>query len=184
MRSLRLLAQDVWYDVHTSVNNTEPLFWTKPNRDLFRQVLYEAREIYVFELRGLGFSGPQVSFYIKPADGFQLPEIMQWVKQTFAVRFNVIDGRTGHIWGDRYWSEILAGKPPEWAEAYVFVPVVCGGRKGWRRIAAGSVGGRVKRGAVTGNPARDAEGWPRTGRRADKPPPRPGLPRRAAASRG
>jgi hypothetical protein len=85
----------MWYDVRTSVNNGEPLFWTKPNRDLFKQVLFEARELYVFELRGLGFSGPQVSFYIKPADGFQLPEIMQWIKQTFVTRFNVIDGRTG-----------------------------------------------------------------------------------------
>jgi hypothetical protein len=174
----------VWYAVHTSVNNTEPLFWSKPNRDLFKQGLYEVRQIYGFELSGLRFSGPQVSFYIKPADGFQLPEIMQWVKQAFAARFNVLDGRTGHIWGDRYWSLILPGEPPEWAEGYVFAPVVCGGRKGWRRIAAGRVGGRVKRGAVTGNPARDVEGWPRTGRRADKPPPRPDSPRYATASRG
>jgi hypothetical protein len=144
MRGLRILAQDVWYEVRTSVNNSEPLFWTKPNRDLFRQGLYEVRQIYGFELSGLGFSGPQVSFYLKPTDGFQLPEIMQWIKQTFAVRFNVIDGRTGHIWGDRYWSEILSGEPPEWAEAYVFVPVVCGWRKGWRRIAAGGVGRRLR----------------------------------------
>jgi hypothetical protein len=40
-----------------------------------------------------------VSFYIKPADGFQLPEIMQWIKQTYACRYNVYDRRTGHIWG-------------------------------------------------------------------------------------
>jgi hypothetical protein len=174
----------VWYAVHTSVNNTEPLFWSRPNRDLFRQGLYEVRQIYGFELSGLRFSGPQVSFYIKPGDGFQLPEILQWVKQTFAMRFNVLDGRTGHIWGDRYWSLILTGEPPEDAEEYVFVPVVCVERKGWRRIAAGSVGGRGKRGTVTGNPARDADGWPWTGRRTVKPPPQPGSPRRLAASRG
>jgi hypothetical protein len=46
---------------------------------------------------------------------------MQWIKQTFAVRFNVIVGRTGHVdgldgEGVRYWSEILAGDSPEWAE--------------------------------------------------------------------
>jgi hypothetical protein len=38
---------------------------------------------------------------------------MQWVKQTFSVRFNMRTGRTGHVWGDRYWSEILPGEPPE-----------------------------------------------------------------------
>jgi hypothetical protein len=54
-----------------------------------------------------------VSFYIKPADGFELPEIMQWIKQTYACRYNVYDGRTGHIWGDRYESEIVEGEPPE-----------------------------------------------------------------------
>jgi hypothetical protein len=29
---------------------------------------------------------------------------MQWMKQTFVVRFNVYAGRLGHIRGDRYWS--------------------------------------------------------------------------------
>jgi hypothetical protein len=174
----------VWYEVRTSVNDTEPLFWSRPNQDLFKQGLYEVRQIYGFNLSGLRFSGPEVSFYIKPGDGFQLPEIMQRVKQTFATRFNVLDGRTGHIWGDRYWSEILAGEPPEWAEAYVFAPVVCEGRKGWRRIPAGGVGGRGKRGCPAGKPTRDAGVRHRTGLRAVKPPPQPGSPRRTAASRG
>jgi hypothetical protein len=70
-----------------------------------------------------------------------LKTVEKWIKQTFAARFNVIDGRTGHIWGDRYWSLILPGEPPVWSEAYVFVPVVCG-RKAWRHIAADSTGRR------------------------------------------
>jgi hypothetical protein len=123
MRPTRILSSNVWYDVRTGVNNNEPLFLSLETRAMFEQVLYEAREIYVFNLSSLQFNGAWVCFYIKPGDGFQLPGIMQWIKQTFAVRFNVIDGRTGHIWGDRYWSEILAGEPPEDAEAYVLVMV-------------------------------------------------------------
>jgi hypothetical protein len=42
---------------------------------------------------------------------------MQWLKQTFTVRFNLRVGRTGHRWGDRYWSEVLKGEPPEGAGA-------------------------------------------------------------------
>jgi hypothetical protein len=38
---------------------------------------------------------------------------MKWIKQTFAVRYNLLTGRTGHIWGDRYWSLILEGEPAE-----------------------------------------------------------------------
>jgi hypothetical protein len=175
MRALRLLAQDVWYEVHTSVNNREPLFWDERERARFEQILSEAREIYVFEVRGLRFCGPWVSFYIKPADGFELPVIMQWAKQTYAVRYNVYDGRTGHIWGDRYWSKILPGEPPEDAEEYVFVPVVRVAGGGRRRGADRGGGGR-KRDSPPGSPARGAEGRPRTGSRAVKPPPPPVCP--------
>ncbi|MDR1107469.1 MAG: hypothetical protein LBL19_00365, partial [Spirochaetaceae bacterium] len=42
--------------------------------------------------------------------------ILKWMKQTFAVRYNRLTGRSGHIWGDRYWSTILEGEPPEGAE--------------------------------------------------------------------
>jgi hypothetical protein len=167
------------------VNNREPLFWLPKERARLGQVLNEAREFYVFELRGLRFSGPRVSFYIKPADGLQLPEIMQWVKQTYSVRYNLYDGRTGHIWGDRYWSEIVAAGPPEGAEEYVFAPVVCPVSRRVRKCrAADRGGGGGKRSPTPGNPARDAEGRPRTGRRAGKTRLRPGSSRRTAASHG
>jgi hypothetical protein len=42
---------------------------------------------------------------------------MQWMKQVFARRYNELTGRSGHIWGDRYWSRILEGEPPEGAAA-------------------------------------------------------------------
>jgi hypothetical protein len=185
MRKLRILAAGAWYFVGTAVNNREPLFWLPKERARLEQVLNEAREIYAFELRGLRFSGPWVMFYIRPADGFHLPEIMQWVKQTYSVRYNLYDGRTGHIWGDRYASEIVPGEPPEDAEEYVFAPVVCPVSRRVRKRRAGcGDGGGAKRGPAPGNPARDAEGRPRTGRGTGKTPPQPDLPRRAAASHG
>jgi hypothetical protein len=75
MRQLRILAAGVWYLVNTAVNNREPLFWSPLERARFKQVLCEARARCAFELCGLRFSGPTVSFYIKPADGLQLPEL-------------------------------------------------------------------------------------------------------------
>jgi hypothetical protein len=63
-------------------------------------------------VRGLQFGADQLGFYIKPEGGMELPAIMQWLKQTFAQRYNALTGRMGHIWGDRYWSEILEGAPP------------------------------------------------------------------------
>jgi hypothetical protein len=80
---------------------------------IFCRVLLDAKERFDFEMRGLVLKGAWLSFYIKPADGYQLPEITRRMKQTFSVRFNVKTGRTGHVWGDRYWSEILEGEPPQ-----------------------------------------------------------------------
>jgi hypothetical protein len=116
MRMKRILAQDVWYEVRTAVNNREPIFRLWWAAAIFFRVLREAKALFAFEIRGLTLEDEWLSFYIMPADGFQLPRIMQWMKQTFAVRFNVCTGRTGHIWGDRYRSRVVAGEPPEWAE--------------------------------------------------------------------
>jgi hypothetical protein len=114
MRAKRILVQGAsWYEVRTAVNNREPLFWQQQAIEVFCRVLGEARRRFVFELRGFRLEGEWLSFYIKPEDGLRLPAIMQWVKQTFAVRFNRRTGRTGHVWGDRYWSKVLEGEPPE-----------------------------------------------------------------------
>jgi hypothetical protein len=98
------------------VNIGEPLFELPWTEKLLCQVLRDAKGIFPFEMRGLKLEGATLSFYIRPEDGKELPDIMQWIKQTFSARFNVIVGRTGHVWGERYWSEILAGDPPEWAK--------------------------------------------------------------------
>jgi hypothetical protein len=113
MRKLRLLGQDVWYEIHSRINNREPLFRRRDALALFARVFRQAEGRYRFVVRGLRVEDDWLTFYILPADGFELPEIMKWMKQVFAQRFNGADGRIGHVWGDRYWSEILVGEPPE-----------------------------------------------------------------------
>jgi hypothetical protein len=116
MRQPRELAERVWYNVWTALNIGEPLFPFPWARTLFYRVLREANGRFGFEMRGLKIDGALLTFFIKPTDGLELPEIMQWIKQTFSVRLNVLTGRVGHVWGDRYGSEILAEEPPEWAK--------------------------------------------------------------------
>jgi hypothetical protein len=86
--------------------------WSKV-RAIFNRVFHEAELRFVFEIRYLRLEDDWLTFYIKPQDGFELPAIMKWLKQTFAQRYNRETGRIGHIWGDRYWSRILEGDPPE-----------------------------------------------------------------------
>jgi REP element-mobilizing transposase RayT len=117
MRQTRKLAQGVWYEVRSQINNREPLFRRSVALALFDRVFREARLRFVFTVRSLRLEDDWLSFYIKPEDGLELPAIMKWLKQTFAQRYNRLTGRIGHIWGDRYWSEILEGEPPAALEA-------------------------------------------------------------------
>jgi hypothetical protein len=138
--------------VRTAINNRESIFQDKWRAaGLLLRVLRETKKMFPFEMRGFTLEGARLSFYIKPADGFRLPAIMQWLKQTFAVRFNLRAGRTGHLWGDRYWSEVLEGEPPpgaaevDWAAvaAAAEAPAPAVRRRGlngvsplWARMAA------------------------------------------------
>jgi REP element-mobilizing transposase RayT len=106
-----MLKQGVWYEIRTRVNNREPLFRLHKALALFAGVFRETKSRFDFEILGLRLEDDWLKFYIKPADGLELPAIMQWLKQTFAQRYNRLAGRIGHIWGDRYWSRILDGEP-------------------------------------------------------------------------
>jgi REP element-mobilizing transposase RayT len=112
MRKLRLLKQGVWYEIRTRINNREPLFRGYKAPAIFARVFRETELRFVFEIRALRLEDDWLTFYIRPEDGLELPAIMKWMKQVFAQRYNVLTGRTGHIWGDRYWSRILEGAPP------------------------------------------------------------------------
>jgi hypothetical protein len=88
MREDRKLETDCWYDIDAKANNGEKLFGVRENVRRFEQVVNEAHFLFDFEIRGLKFNDAKVLFFIKLDDGLKLPEIMQWIKQTFAVRFN------------------------------------------------------------------------------------------------
>jgi REP element-mobilizing transposase RayT len=116
MRQVRELKQGVWYKIRTRINNREPLFRFAATLALFAEVFGETRLRFVFEIRALCLVDDWLTFYIKPADGLKLPDIMKWLKQVFAQRYNRQTGRIGHIWGDRYWSLIVEDAEAEGAE--------------------------------------------------------------------
>ncbi|MDR3356523.1 MAG: hypothetical protein LBO04_04965, partial [Spirochaetaceae bacterium] len=100
--------------------------------------------------------------YIRPADGFELPAIMKWLKQTFAIRYNRDNGRTGHLWGDRYRSRILEGEPPDGGEAGE-----AAGDTPARGVRPHSGKRLARRAAAGGPPARGVR--PHRGKRASGP---------------
>jgi hypothetical protein len=98
------------------------LFRRKKALAVFDGVFRETMLRFVFEVRRLHIEGDLLRFYIRPEEGLELPLIMKWMKQTFAQRYNREAGRTGHIWGDRYWSRIVEGEMGEGGEAETAAP--------------------------------------------------------------
>jgi hypothetical protein len=159
----RILEPDVWYKVFTAVNRHEPLFLAPDAVDLFNRTFREAGELFPCEMRHLSIEPDSVSFYIKPADGLMLPFIMQWLKQTFAVRYNMMKRLDGHVWGDRYWSKVLEGEPPE-EETFAggSKREDCGEGTGKGSLAGGEAGEQIlkmrpRRGPPDGDSHREGE---------------------------
>jgi hypothetical protein len=143
--------------------------------DLFNRVLREAGARFAIEVRHIVIQADRVSFYIKPADGFQLPEIMQWIKQTFACRYNAMKRLDGHVWGDRYWSKVLEGEPPE--EKNAAGGSGCGDCVEGRTASAEAGGRTVEARPREGPPGGDSH---HQGKAAEKARVPPDFPRRAA----
>jgi aminoglycoside phosphotransferase (APT) family kinase protein len=74
-----MLGEHVWYLVSTAVNVGEPLFELLWAKVFLYRALRDAKGVFFFDLRGLMFKGALLAFYIKPADGVELPDIMQWM---------------------------------------------------------------------------------------------------------
>ncbi|MDR1096010.1 MAG: hypothetical protein LBL31_06450, partial [Spirochaetaceae bacterium] len=82
MRKPRILEAHAWYLVTTAVNRHERIFLERNAVSLFNRVFREAVGLFPVEVRRLRIEADRVSFYIRPVNGLQLPEIMQWIKQT------------------------------------------------------------------------------------------------------
>jgi REP element-mobilizing transposase RayT len=137
MRHLRILGQGVWYEIRTRINNREPLFRRAKALAIFTAVFRETGLRFTFEIRALRVEDDRLTFYIRPEDGLELPDIMKWMKQVFAQRFNAAAGRIGHIWGDRYWSRILEGEPDEGEAGEAVREAANRDRPHWRSSANG-----------------------------------------------
>jgi putative transposase len=53
--------------------------------------------------------GNHIHFLIRPGEGGNLSEIMQWMKCNFAKAWNKTYGRKSHVWGERFYSRIIDG---------------------------------------------------------------------------
>jgi putative transposase len=76
---------------------------------LFLSFVERAKRKFHFHLWDFCIMGNHIHFLIKPGEGGSLSKIMQWIKCNFAKSWNKMNGRKGHVWGERFYSRIING---------------------------------------------------------------------------
>jgi len=95
------------YHVSARANNKEFIFASRRAKDMFLQVLIEAKEHYRFLIENFCVMGNHFHLILRPGKGENLSSIMQWSLANFAIRYNKEFARTGHVWGERFFSRII-----------------------------------------------------------------------------
>lgn len=108
MRKPRELQQGAVYHVTAKANRGEMILEDRGMKDLFLRVIARARVKYRFRIENFCVMGNHIHLLIRPGERESLSRILQWILSVFAMAFNRIHGYTGHVWGCRFFSRIMA----------------------------------------------------------------------------
>jgi putative transposase len=108
MRKPRELHEGARYHVTARANRKEMILDTSAMKELFLSVVKRAKVKYDFRLENFCIMGNHFHFVIQPGRGESLSAIMRWILSVFAMAYNKIRGFTGHVWGCRFFSRIIA----------------------------------------------------------------------------
>jgi putative transposase len=108
MRHPRQLAEGARYHVTARANRKEMILDSGAMKELFLSVLKRAKRKYDFRLENFCLMGNHFHLVIQPGRGESLSAIMRWIMSVFAMAYNRILGFTGHVWGNRFFSRIIA----------------------------------------------------------------------------
>jgi REP element-mobilizing transposase RayT len=108
MRKPRKLQDGARYHVTARANWRELILDHDGIKDLFLNVVLRAKKKYDFRIENFCIMGNHIHFIIQPLNGCNLSKIMQWILSVFAMKWNKIHGTWGHVWGDRFFSQIIS----------------------------------------------------------------------------
>ncbi len=107
MRKKRLLQHGAVYHVSARINNKEMLLESDQMKKLFEKILIRAKHKFDFCIENFVIMGNHYHLIIRPIKEESLSHIMQWIMSVFAMAVNKKLGRSGHVWGERFYSRIL-----------------------------------------------------------------------------
>ncbi|MBN2874189.1 MAG: transposase, partial [Spirochaetales bacterium] len=109
MRKPRILRDGSLYHVTARANRKEMILDSEDMKELFLEVMQRAKAKFAFRLENFCIMGNHFHFLIRPEGKTNLSRLMQWILSVFAMTYNRIHGLTGHVWGERFFSKIIAG---------------------------------------------------------------------------
>ena len=109
MRKNRLLKNGADYLVSARINRGELIFKSAATKKLFLSVIARAKKKFNFQIKNFSLLDNLVLFIILPGNDASLSKIMQWILSVFAKLWNKIHNLSGHVWGERFFSRIIAG---------------------------------------------------------------------------
>lgn len=107
MRKPRQVQLGAVYHISARINNKEMLLKSKDIKKLFQKVLCRAKKKYNFSVENFVIMGNHFHMLLRPRKGERLSCIMQWIMSVFAMSCNKRLRRTGHVWGERFFSRIM-----------------------------------------------------------------------------
>lgn len=106
MRKLRELVPGGTYHVSARINNKELHLQEVLCKSIILEIMEKLQTEMGFKFEHFAIMDNHVHFIITTLD-LELPKIMQRLLMTYTIRYNKAMKRTGHIWGDRYFSRVL-----------------------------------------------------------------------------
>jgi len=107
MRKRRQLQEGASYYVLARANRDEMILGSDDFKKLFIEVMLRAKKKYSFQFYNFCILGNNIRFILRPSEGVSLSLIMQWILSVFAILYNRRLGLKGHVWYDRFRSEVL-----------------------------------------------------------------------------
>ena len=115
MRKPRVLACDGKagkYHITAKANLAEFILEPDSIKEMFLDILKEAKiqKKYRFSVINFCIMDNHVHLILRIEVGESLSRLMQWVLSVFALRFNHMMKRKGHVWYDRFKSKLIETK--------------------------------------------------------------------------
>ena len=104
-----MLRDGAEYHVTARINRSEMILSSTEEKNLLLSVIKRAKKRYSFNVKNFCIMNNHIHLLIKPGDGESLSRIMQWILSVFALAWNRKHGISGHVWGERFFSRIIAG---------------------------------------------------------------------------